>query len=122
MGVTIHYAGQLRDPAKLPQLVEFSRDYATRSDWGFILLPFATGNLQGFVLYPHEDCEPIELRFGTRNRFSSWVKTQFAGPDIHIEIIRFFREIKPILGRLGVSDEGKFWQNREHGNSPVAHE
>jgi hypothetical protein len=110
MGVTIHYAGQLRDPARLPHLLDFSRDYATKNGWAFALLPFAIGDLQGFVIHPHPDCEPLEFRFGKRNRFASWVKTQFVGPDIHVQIVRFLREVKPIIGRMGASDEGEFWQ------------
>jgi hypothetical protein len=110
MGVTIHYAGQLHDPANHQSLLDFSQDYAMRSCWSFSKLPFAVGNLQGFVVRPHQDCEPVEFIFGNRNRFSSWVKTQFSGPDTHIQIVRFLREIKPFLGRLGVSDEGEYWQ------------
>ena len=115
MGVTIHYAGQLHDPANHQPLLDFVQVYALRSGWSFAKLPFVVGTLQGFVVRPHPDSEPVEFIFGNRNRFSSWVKTQFAGPDIHIQIVRFLRQIKPTLGRLGVSDEGEYWttENRE---------
>jgi hypothetical protein len=110
MGITIHYAGQLRDPANLENLIAIVRDRSEKAGWGFALLPYAVGDLQGFVVHPHPDCEPLEFRFGKRNRFSSWVKTQFAGPEIHIQIVRLLQEIKPVIGRLGITDEGEFWQ------------
>jgi hypothetical protein len=64
----------------------------------------------GFVINPHPDCEPLEIRFGKKNRFGNWVKTQFAGPEIHIQIVQFLKLIKPIVSRMGVSDEGEFWK------------
>ncbi len=41
------------------------------------------------------------------------MKTQFAGPEIHIEVVQFLKQIKPILGRLGVRDEGEFWETAD---------
>lgn len=110
MGVTIHYAGRLCDPTKLQRLLEIARQHSESNGWDFEVSPKDNQLSQSFVIHPHPDCEPIEFEFERGNRFSSWVKTQFAGPEIHIQIIRFLREIKPVLGRLGVRDEGEFWQ------------
>jgi len=110
MGITIHYSGQLRDARMLGALIDSTREYSSRNNWGFALIPHAIDNLQGFVVHPHPECEPLEFRFGKRNRFASFVKTQFAGPEIHIQVVRLLRAIKPILGRLGVHDEGEYWE------------
>ena len=110
MGVTIHYAGKLCDLGRLPRMVEIARQHSKANGWDFEIVPPRQSGPSGFVIRPHPDCEPLEIEFGKGNRFSNWVKTQFAGPEIHIQIIRFLREIKPVLGRLGVRDEGEFWK------------
>jgi hypothetical protein len=110
MGVTIHYAGQFTQPSRMSELLDFVKTFADSHQWGFQILPQKSNDSRrGFILLPHPDCEPIAIDFGARSRFSSWVKTQFAGPQVHIEIIRFLRQLQPIMGRLGVRDEGEFW-------------
>jgi hypothetical protein len=110
MGVTIHYAGQLRDPRRIEELLAFVENSSNQLGWPFeVTRDEADGRPMGFVVRPHPDCEPLEIEFGSRYRFSNWVKTQFAGPDIHIEVVRFLRQIKSIIGRLGVRDEGEYW-------------
>jgi hypothetical protein len=110
VGVTIHYAGQLRDAKRIPELLAVAEDYALSHGWRFRAITADNDSPAGFVIFPHDDCEPLEIRFGARNRFRNWVKTQFAGPEIHVEVVDFLNQIKPILGRLGVSDEGEFWK------------
>lgn len=111
MGVTIHYAGQLRDTERLSEVQITAENYAHAYGWEYRSLGPESDSLGGFVVFPHSDCEPLEIRFGRRNRFSNWVKTQFAGPEIHVQIVDFLFRIKPILGRLGVKDEGEFWNS-----------
>jgi hypothetical protein len=113
MGVTIHYAGQLRDERRLNEVLTAAETYARAHGWEFIRTHSDENSPNGFVVCPHVDCEPLEIKFGARNRFRNWVKTQFAGPEIHIQVLEFLRVIKPILGRLGVSDEGEFWTTRD---------
>jgi len=110
MGVTIHYAGRLTKPTKMPKLLDFVRAFAKSHQWGFrTLQQNESAPPHGFVLFPHPDCEPMAFDFGPRFRFASSVKTQFAGPQVHFEVVRFLRQIQPILGRLGVRDEGEYW-------------
>ncbi len=110
MGVTIHYAGQLRDPQRIEELLAFAASFSSQRGWPFkVIRNEADGRPVGFVVHPHPDCEPLEFEFGPRYKFSSWVKTQFAGPDTHIAVVRFLRQIRPIIGRLGVRDEGEYW-------------
>ncbi len=56
--------------------------------------------LRGLVLYPHNMSEPVWLQFGDDLVLRDSVKTQFAGADVHIEIIRLFDALKPILKSL----------------------
>lgn len=38
-----------------------------------------------------------------------FVKTQFAGADVHIAVVELFEALKPLLKNLEVIDEGKYW-------------
>jgi len=110
LGVTIHYAGQLTRPEKLPLLQDFVSGFAESRRWQFrVIQEEDDPNPRGFILIPHPDCEPLEFEFDPRFKFEGWVKTQFAGPRTHIEIIDFLRQIQPLIGRLGVRDEGEYW-------------
>src|SRR5262249_23521889 len=71
------------------------------------------GPLTGIVIYPHPMCEPIYIQFGTDLLMSDFVKTQFAGPDVHVEVIGLLRKLKPLLADLQVSDEGEYWQTND---------
>ncbi len=89
-------------------------------------------NLYGICLSPAE-CEPFFLSFlsngkmgtpitlqfygddaGEKDReYRHWVsvKTQYAGPDVHIKLIKLFRYIGgKYLLNVAVNDEGKYWE------------
>src|SRR3569833_1993231 len=111
LGVTIHYSGQLRSPDNLQALTAFAEELAKDLQWGFERIQSGTAVYPvGFVAYPHEDCEPLRFEFGQDMKVRSWVKTQFAGPDVHVAVIRFIRQIRTLIGRLGVRDEGEYWE------------
>jgi hypothetical protein len=111
LGVTIHYSGQLRSPDKLRALTAFAEELATDLHWGFERIQNGTNVYpQGFTAYPHEDCEPLRFEFGHDMKARSWVKTQFAGPEVHVGVVKFLRQIRPLIGRLGVRDEGEYWE------------
>jgi hypothetical protein len=52
------------------------------------------------------------MEFDQRGRLSGWVKTQFAGPETHIEVVEFLRQLKRFVGKFGVRDEGEYWETR----------
>jgi hypothetical protein len=100
----------LRDPGRIEELLALVKEFSNQVGWTFEVTRYeADGQPMGFVVHPHADCEPLETEFGPRYRFSNWVKTQFAGPDTHVNIFRLLREIKSVVGRLGVRDEGEYW-------------
>ena len=42
-----------------------------------------------------------------------FVKTQFAGADIHIAVLDLFRRLKPHFARLEIEDEGEYWASND---------
>lgn len=110
MGVTIHFTGRLSTGADLQQFLICAERLAEQQGWRHERLSAKSDHSEaGFVTYPHDDCEPIKFEFDNRGRFSGWVKTHFAGPETHIQVTEFLRQLRPFLGKLGVRDEGEYW-------------
>lgn len=84
--------------------------------------------LKGVSFVPHEDCEPVRLTFDAKGQLNSvmniafgvpnpdngapWLfsKTQFAGAEVHISIIKLLKYInKKYVSDLEVRDEGDYW-------------
>ena len=42
-----------------------------------------------------------------------YVKTQFAGAAVHIQIIELFDLLRPYFKKLAIEDEGEFWEKRD---------
>ena len=111
MGVTIHYCSQVRDLEMLLALTAFAEKLATDLRWKFERIQSVTEAYPlGFAAFPHEDCEPLKFEFEDDLRVRSWVKTQFAGPDVHVAVVKFLRQIRPMMRRLGVRAEGEYWE------------
>jgi hypothetical protein len=58
----------------------------------------------------HEDCEPLRLEFDRDLYVQEWVKTQFAGVPIHLEVIRLLRDLQQFFETFKVADEGEYWE------------
>ncbi|QDU96062.1 DUF1444 family protein [Lignipirellula cremea] len=143
MGVTLFFAGQLRDQEAVKQVIAAARAYAAHMDWAAESLDTPSGVLRrlagphepldvqttsirsaqqrfenlyqgpvsGVAIYPHPDCEPIRLEFDADGYIQQGVKTQFAGPECHIELVALLQEIAPYFERFSVSDEGGYWES-----------
>lgn len=91
--------------------------------------------LKGVSFVPHEDCEPVRLTFDAKGQLNSvmniafgmqksdtgapWLfsKTQFAGAEIHISIIKLLKYInKKYVSDLEVRDEGDYWETGDEKN------
>ena len=59
---------------------------------------------------PHERCEPVRLEFDGDLYIQEFTKTQFAGPDVHIEVVTLLRQLAPHFTALIVEDEGEYWE------------
>ena len=124
-GVTVHYQGKAKDAAAVAKVLAAARSVASDHGWEVREASVASasaprvvagkerayqGPLNGIVIYPHPMCEPIYIRFGTDLFMRDYVKTQFAGPDVHVEVVGLLRKLKPFLADLQVQDEGEYWE------------
>ena len=69
--------------------------------------------VRGIVIRPHPDCEPIYGQFDSEFFIQDFVKTQFAGANVHIKVVRLLKTIRPLLLDLAVEDEGEFWETED---------
>src|SRR5262245_1067510 len=124
-GVTVHYQGKAKDAAAVAKVLAAARSVASEHSWEVreasvtnASVPRVVagkerpyqGPLTGVAIYPHPMCEPIYIRFGTDLFMRDYVKTQFAGPDVHVEVVGLLRKLKPLLADLQVQDEGEYWE------------
>lgn len=91
--------------------------------------------LKGVSFIPHEDCEPVRLTFDAKGQLNTvmnlafgiqksksgapWIfsKTQFAGAEVHISIIKLLKYIhKKYVSNLEVRDEGNYWETGDETN------
>ncbi|MCB0572341.1 MAG: hypothetical protein KDC66_21385 [Phaeodactylibacter sp.] len=91
--------------------------------------------LKGISFIPHPRCEsvtfffnasgiitsPIQVALSAHEGYPSaaqwqFVKTQFAGPDTHVVLVKLFRYLQgKYLHDLEVSDEGGYWETGDYG-------
>lgn len=122
MGLTIHYKGKLSAPQSVQALTEEVRDIAETLGWMYNII--SDEQVAGIVTAP-ENCEPIWLTFlkdGTLVSLSylefnidgkGWVstKTQFAGMDAHMAVVRLIRHLsKKYFQDFTMEDEGHYWE------------
>jgi len=125
MGVTIHYEGQLtseqayQDLVRLVSVIADAEGWRTESiksdevtlarvrdegNWDYI------GPVKGVLVYLHEDCDPVRLEFDRDLYLQEFTKTQFAGVQIHIDVLKLLRATQPFFRDLKVEDEGEYWE------------
>ena len=105
-GVTIHYSGNVSDIKNVEKIYDISKKYAEEKKWKISQFN------NGYTIYPAEWCEPLNIKFSGKKLSEDFVKTQFAGIDIHIEILGLFTKIKPFMQKLNVIDEGEYWETK----------
>src|SRR5688572_32815665 len=114
MGISIHYSGTIKDIALIDKLISEVTDICQSFNWSYhIIREPNTYHLNGICFSP-EEYEPIFLTFLSNGRMCSFVnlmnkdlylkngldeelvyttstKTQFAGIDVHIAVIKLLR-------------------------------
>ncbi len=126
MGVTIHFDGKLNSDAGYSALLENVRGFSSRHGWPVEDLSEAQRSLRrvrdeldwdyvgltkGLIVYPHNQCEPLRFEFDENLYIQEYCKTQFAGPQAHIAIVRLLRSLQSFFTTLKVEDEGEYWDS-----------
>jgi hypothetical protein len=105
MGVTLYFNGVVYDEAAAARVVAKARAYAFERAWR----PEGIAPRRGVAFLPHVWCDPFRLEIDDALGVWGFVKTQFAGPDVHIEIIGLLEKLQPDFMELTVEDEGGYW-------------
>jgi hypothetical protein len=128
IGVTIHFEGQLNNEAAYQELIGVAFTMANAEGWP--IQPIAPGEValsrvrdekewdyigpvNGIVIYLHEDCYPVRLEFDRDLYVQEFIKTQFAGVEMHIKVLKLLKAIEPFFCILNVEDEGEWWETRD---------
>jgi len=110
MGVTIHYSGTLANAADAGAFLKEASALANELKWEFTTSDTPNPSI---TMSPHPDCEPFAFDPDKNGTVENWVKTQFAGPEIHIQILGFLSRIAPFFNALSVEDEAEFWETQD---------
>jgi hypothetical protein len=105
MGVAIHYRGRLRVGSDAQTLVVAAATEAQRRGW-----KHSESASLGLVVLPDERCDPIELQPDEDLLIDSFVKTQFAGADVHADVAQFLKGLTSHFVDWAVEDEGEFYE------------
>ncbi|MGB8399184.1 hypothetical protein, partial [Bradyrhizobium sp.] len=122
------YQGKAKNAAAVEKILAVARSAASDRGWGVREANVASASVSrgvagkeskekeyqgppsGIVIYPHPMCEPVHIQFGTDLLMRDFVKTQFAGADVHVEVVGLLRKLRPLLADLQVVDEGEYWE------------
>ena len=133
MGLSIHYLGTISSMVLVNQLTDETADVCESMNWNYRIIT-GSGNegLNGIAFSP-ENCEPVFLTFLPNGRMCSptslmnkdfyslngidpdliytiSTKTQFAGPDTHIALLKLLRYLKEkYFENFELDDEGYYW-------------
>ncbi len=135
MGLSIHYSGQIINEELLESLIEEVTDICESLEWKTHLFDGIgdENHLRGISFAPDESepifltflpcwriCSPVNLmcrdtydgiRFDKELMYTSSTKTQYAGPDAHMAIIKLLKYLSgKYLTNFTLSDEGYYWE------------
>ncbi len=128
MGITIHFTARVTDPSHSASAIAAAEASAHRRGWAAERFANANATLQrsdagreweytgattGVRITPHEACEPLTFEFDADGVCQDYVKTQFAGPAIHMAVVDLLRDVEPSLASLEVFDEGDYWNTQD---------
>ena len=124
-GVTIHYEGTAASPDSVVKILAAVTAFAKKNKWKIEDASITKGRLQrvidekdkdyegkitGVVIRVADNCEPLHFQFGEDLFMQDYVKTQFAGIDVHIQIVHLFESLRPYFKKIDVYDEGDYWE------------
>ena len=133
MGLSIHYSGQLKDPALISELMIEVVDICKEFDWEYHLIPGPNSDKLTGIIFSPAGCEPICLTslpdgrlcspFNIMHKelyeeneldaeliYTTSTKTQYAGMETHIAIIKLLKYLKEkYFSVFDLIDEGGYW-------------
>jgi|GEM_PF-664633 len=127
-GVTIHYEGTATSPDAIVKILATIATFAKKNRWKIDDASATQGKLQrvvdekdkdyegkitGVVVQVSDNCEPLHFQFGDDLFMQDYVKTQFAGADVHIQITELFEALRPHFRTLDIYDEGEYWDKHD---------
>ncbi len=142
MGLSFHYKGALKSPNLLKKMIEEVTDISQTNQWKFHIFeeafPSHTFTLDSYndsiygICFSPPNCEVVCLTFLSNGKMCAFynlehskvsieelddnylsVKTQFAGPKIHKQLINIFDYInKKYLENFDLTDEGNYWETK----------
>jgi len=141
MGLSIHYSGRINNYSSINELVEEVQDICDSLHWDYnVWSPNSSPDKEEIKVYTlHDltgisisvaDCETIFFTFLPDGRLSSPLnllaqdayqdksmiysvatKTQYAGPDTHMALVKLIRYLQEkYFAELQVDDEGLYWE------------
>jgi hypothetical protein len=142
MGLSFHYKGALKDPTLLKKMIEEVTDISKANQWEYTVFEEAFPK-HTFTIDSHNDyvygicfsppnCEVVCLTFLSNGKMCTFynfesskpspnesdenylsVKTQFAGPEIHKQLINIFDYLNKIyFENFDLTDEGNYWETK----------
>jgi hypothetical protein len=130
MGITVHWRGHLRSRDDVSVLVQTVRDFAIARRWRVRDIAPKVRELMrvvdkevitysslssGISVRPHRDCEAVTFEFDSDGYTVASCKTQFAGVQIHIEVVDLLSAVAHHFRDLDVFDEGGYWGTNDAG-------
>jgi hypothetical protein len=131
MGLSFHYSGRIREYNKIDSLIEEVKDLCRDLNWTYDILD--DDQIKGIIVGVGESeplwftfvpdgrtCNVINLQYTDPNdKYYSLcaVKTQYAGPEVHISMIKMLRYIsEKYFSEIEVMDEGEYWETGDEEN------
>jgi len=126
MGVTINYEGRLKSNDVFDDVIKQSIVFADSNEMEYEVFEISDkllqrvrneedwdyqGYVRGIKIQPQVNCEPLWIEFDIDNYIQDYCKTQYAGVETHIKIIKHLKTIEPYFSELIVDDEGEYWDS-----------
>lgn len=142
MGLSFHYKGALKNPILLKKMIEEVTDISQANQWKFHIfeeafpslaftLDFYDDSIYGICFSP-PNCEVVCLTFLSNGKMCAFynfesskvplneldenylsVKTQFAGPETHKQLINIFDYLnKKYFENFDLTNEGNYWETK----------
>jgi hypothetical protein len=125
MGLSIHYNGKIKDTNLISSITEEVKEICESLQWNYTLI--GDDKVKGICFGP-ENCEPIFITFIKDGRLvcpislqhkiesstTISVKTQYAGIDTHVAIIKLLKYLNTkYFSHFEILDEGDFWETED---------